>query len=89
MWESAFSISIFPPPVLSWFSCRGFELVEEIVFGLLHSSGGLGVAARHLDSSEGVYPTSMCGRFHRFDDVQKMATQFRAKYDESIFAPPT
>lgn len=31
----------------------------------------------------------MCGRFHRFDDVQKMATQFRAKYDESIFAPPT
>jgi putative SOS response-associated peptidase YedK len=31
----------------------------------------------------------MCGRFHRFDDVQKMATQFRAKYDESLFAPPT
>jgi putative SOS response-associated peptidase YedK len=31
----------------------------------------------------------MCGRFHRFDDVQKMATQFRVKYDESLFAPPT
>src|SRR5580658_687497 len=31
----------------------------------------------------------MCGRFHRFDDVQKMATQFRAKYDASLFAPPT
>ena len=31
----------------------------------------------------------MCGRFHRFDSIQKMATQFRTKYDESLFVPAT
>jgi hypothetical protein len=40
-------------------------------------------------SSVGLGHLNVRGRFHRFDDVQKMATQFRVKYDESLFAPLT
>lgn len=54
MWESVFSISTFPPPVLVWVPrlCSGPELVEEFGFGLLHSSCCTGVAAGHLYSLE-------------------------------------
>ncbi len=31
----------------------------------------------------------MRGRFHRFNDMQKMALQFCARFDESMLAPPT
>ena len=43
MWESAFSLSIFPPPVFwGWPIKRGPESVEEFGLGLLHALGGGG-----------------------------------------------
>ena len=54
MWESALSISTFPPPRAPGDLCAEPELLKELCLCLLHAHGGFGVAVGLCDAQQGV-----------------------------------